>query len=255
MLAKRIIACLDVRDGIVVKGVQFRNHVELGGVVELARRYRDQGADELVFYDITASSERRIVDYRWVELVAAEIDIPFCVAGGIDSIAVAEKILNAGADKVSVNSPAIQNPTLINNLAAAFGRQCVVVSIDSRKENGRYVVYQFTGSESTARATKHLTEDWLCEAQERGAGEIVLNCMNVDGTKAGYDHEQLKIMRSFCGVPLVASGGAGCKEDFLDVFRGSDADAALAAGIFHRGEVTIPEVKAYLKSNNIGVRL
>ena len=255
MLTKRIIPCLDVRDGKVVKGVQFREHVELGGIVGFAKRYRDQGADELVFYDITASAEGRIVDYRWVELVASEIDIPFCVAGGIDSVEVAEQILNAGADKVSINSPAIQNPNLINKLAAAFGRQCVVVSIDSRNDNGRYVVYQFTGSEITSRATKRLTADWIGEVQERGAGEIVLNCMNADGTKAGFDLKHLEFARRLCHVPLVASGGAGRKEDFLDVFRQCDVDAALAAGVFHRSEVTIPEVKAFLRDQKIGVRL
>lgn len=255
MLTKRIIPCLDVRDGKVVKGVQFREHVELGGIVDFAKRYRDQGADELVFYDITASAERRIVDYRWVERVASEIDIPFCVAGGIDSVEVAEQILNAGADKVSVNSPAIQNPNLINDLAAAFGRQCVVVSIDSRNDNGRYVVYQFTGSEITSRATKRLTADWIGEVQERGAGEIVLNCMNADGTKAGFDLQHLEFARRLCRVPLVASGGAGRKEDFLEVFRHCDVDAALAAGVFHRCEVTIPGVKAFLRDQNIGVRL
>ncbi|TWW12178.1 imidazole glycerol phosphate synthase subunit HisF [Planctomyces bekefii] len=254
MLTRRIIPCLDVRDGQVVKGVQFRDHTVLGDIVDLARRYRDQGADELVFYDITASAELRTIECQWVERVAAEIDIPFCVAGGIRSVESAERILNAGADKISINSPALQNPGLITELADAFGSQCVVVGIDSRAEVGDYWVYQLTGSEKTIRSTRRRTEDWIREAQLRGAGEIVLNCMNADGTKAGYDITQLRRARDLCQIPLIASGGAGNKQDFLKVFEECDVDGALAAGIFHRGELTIPNLKSYLSSNQMGVR-
>jgi len=254
MLTRRIIACLDVRAGKVVKGVQFKNHEILGGIVELACRYRDQGADELVFYDITASAENRTVDNEWVALVAREIDIPFCVAGGITSVAAAEKILNAGADKISINSPALTHPKLITELAAAFGRQCVVVGIDSRREGSDYWVYKYTGSEKTIVSTKRRTTDWIEELQTRGAGEIVLNCMNNDGTNAGYDLEQLKIARNISTVPLIASGGAGCKEDFLQVFRTCDVDGALAAGIFHRGKLTIPYLKCFLRDQHMEVR-
>ena len=255
MLARRLIPCLDVRDGQVVKGVRFRDHVVMGGIEELALRYRDEGADELVFYDITASPEGRSVDRTWVERVATIIDIPFCVAGGIRSVDDARAILNAGADKVSVNSPALERPDLIDELAAAFGVQCVVVGVDSLKDaDGEWRVRQYTGDPSKTKALGRRTLDWVAEAQLRGAGEIVLNCMGSDGAKTGYDLEQLAAVRAICRVPLVASGGAGAVEHFVDAFRVADVDAALAASVFHSGTVPIPELKDRLANAGIEVR-
>lgn len=255
MLARRIIPCLDVRDGQVVKGVRFRDHVVMGGIDELAVRYRDEGADELVFYDITASPEGRSVDRGWVERVARIIDIPFCVAGGIRSVDDARAILNAGADKISVNSPALERPALIDELAEAFGVQCVVVGVDSLKDqDGEWRVRQYTGDPSKTKALGKRTLDWVAEAQERGAGEIVLNCMGSDGAKTGYDLEQLAAVRTICRVPLVASGGAGTIQHFIDAFREADVDAALAASVFHSGSVPIPELKARLREAGIEVR-
>ncbi|MFW7381863.1 MAG: imidazole glycerol phosphate synthase subunit HisF [Oligoflexus sp.] len=256
MLSRRIIPCLDVRDGKVVKGVKFKNHVVLGEVLDLALRYRDQGADELVFYDITASAEKRTVATKWVEDTAKALDIPFCVAGGIRSVEDARRVLNAGADKISINSPAIENPSLINQLAEVFGSQCVVIGIDSiLTSDGSYQIWKYTGSESTAQDTGIKTLDWIKEVQERGAGEIVLNCMDADGTRQGYDIAQLGAARQICHVPLVASGGAGSMDDFAMAFAEAQVDAALAAGVFHRGEITIPNLKAYLREQNIEVRL
>lgn len=255
MLSRRLIPCLDVRDGQVVKGVRFRDHVVMGAIEELAERYRDAGADELVFYDITASPEGRSVDRGWVERVARLIDIPFCVAGGIRSVEDARAILFAGADKVSVNSPALERPELIDELAEAFGVQCVVVGIDSlRDEDGEWRVRQYTGDPSKTRALSRRTLDWVVEAQQRGAGEIVLNCMGTDGVRAGYDIEQLRAVRALCRVPLVASGGAGTPEHFAEVFEQADVDAALAASVFHSGAIAIPELKSMLKQRGIEVR-
>lgn len=255
MLARRIIPCLDVRDGQVVKGLRFRDHVVMGGIEELAIRYRDEGADELVFYDITASPEGRSVDRAWVECVARIIDIPFCVAGGIRSVDDARAVLNAGADKVSVNSPALERPGLIDELATAFGVQCVVVGIDSLKDDdGEWRVRQYSGDPSKTKALGQRTLDWVREVQQRGAGEIVLNCMGSDGAKAGYDLDQLAAVRALCRVPLVASGGAGAIEHFIDVFRSADVDAALAASVFHSGSVPIPELKSRLRDAGIEVR-
>lgn len=256
MLSRRIIPCLDVRNGKVVKGVQFKNHMILGDVLELAVRYRDQGADELVFYDITASAEKRTVALSWVEKTAKVLDIPFCVAGGIRSVEDARRILNAGADKISINSPAIERPELINELAEVFGTQCVVVGIDSiLSSDGSYQIWQYTGKESTAQSAGIRTLDWVQEVQERGAGEIVLNCMAADGSRRGYDIEHLQAVRKICRLPLVASGGAGRMEDFARVFQEAGVDAALAAGVFHRGEISIPELKQYLRQQKIEVRL
>jgi cyclase len=230
MLSRRLIPCLDVRDGQVVKGVQFRDHVVMGEIVDLALRYRDEGADELVFYDITASPEGRSVDRGWVERVARVIDIPFCVAGGIRSVDEARAVLHAGADKISVNSPALERPALIDELAAAFGVQCVVVGIDSlRDADGEWHVRQYTGDPDKTQALSRRTLDWMIEAQQRGAGEIVLNCMGSDGVRKGYDLEQLSVARAVCHVPLVASGGAGTPEHFRDAFIDADVDGALAA--------------------------
>ncbi len=255
MLSRRIVPCLDVRDGRVVKGVRFRDHVDMGDIVELALRYRDEGADELVFYDITASPEGRSVDREWVERVARVIDIPFCVAGGIRSIDDARAVLLAGADKVSINTPALDRPELIGEIAGVFGVQCVVVGIDSlRDDDGQWRVRQYTGDPSRTRALARRTLDWVVEAQERGAGEIVLNCMGSDGVRSGYDIEQLSAVRERCHVPLVASGGAGAIAHFVDVFRQADVDAALAASVFHSGAVGIAELKRELKAQGIEVR-
>lgn len=255
MLSKRIIPCLDVKDGVVVKGVKFRGHEVLGSILDLASRYRDQGADELVFYDITASVEGRSVSKDWVAQTARALDIPFCVAGGIRSVDQARVVLNAGADKISVNSPALERPELINELVEAFGSQCVVVGIDSMKEGDDYFVYQYTGSAEHTRATKRRMLDWAIEAQERGAGEIVLNCMDQDGVRQGYDLAQLRIAREAIRVPLIASGGAGAIPHFAKVFKEARVDGALAAGVFHRGEIQIPDLKRDLAEKGIAVRL
>ena len=256
MLSRRIIPCLDVREGRVVKGVKFRDHVDMGDIVELATRYRDQGADELVFYDIIASPQGRSVDRGWVERVARVIDIPFCVAGGIRSIDDARAVLLAGADKVSINTPALERPALIAELAEAFGVQCVVVGIDSvRDADGEWRVRSHTGDPDAMRAPGKRTLDWVIEAQALGAGEIVLNCMGSDGVRSGYDIEQLNAVRARCAVPLVASGGAGEAAHFADVFRAADVDAALAASVFHSGAVPIPALKQSLRAQGIEVRL
>src|SRR3989344_8751820 len=254
-LTKRIIPCLDVKDGKVVKGVRFRDHIIMGDIVELAKRYSDEGADELVFYDITASSDKRTVPVDWVKKVAQVINIPFCVAGGISSIADARKILQNGADKISINSPALENPDLINNLVKEFGSQCVVVGIDSFEENGNYFVKQYTGDPGKTKTTKWRTLDWAVEIQKLGAGEIVLNCMNQDGMRSGYDIVQLKTLSEFITIPLIASGGAGSAEDFVKVFKETNVDAGLAASIFHNGNISIIDLKSVLRKNNIQVRL
>ena len=255
MLSRRIIPCLDVRDGRVVKGVKFRDHVDMGDILELALRYRDEGADELVFYDITASPEGRRADRSWVERVARIIDIPFCVAGGIRDVEDARVLLYAGADKISVNTPALERPALIGELAAAFGVQCVVVGIDSlRDEDGEWRVRQYTGDPSRTRALAKRTLDWVVEAQQLGAGEIVLNCMGSDGVRNGYDLVQLQAVRKLCDVPLIASGGAGTTAHFAQVFRDADVDGALAASVFHSGAIRIRELKRSLREQDIEVR-
>ena len=255
MLSRRIIPCLDVREGRVVKGVRFRDHIDMGDIVELALRYRDNGADELVFYDITASPEGRSVDRSWVERVARLIDIPFCVAGGIKDVDTARAILHAGADKISINTPALQRPELIGELAQAFGQQCVVVGIDSiKEEDGQWRVRSFTGDPSRTRSEARRTLDWVAEVQQRGAGEIVLNCMDNDGVKRGYDIVQLRAARALCKVPLIASGGAGEMAHFANVFDQADVDGALAASVFHSGAIAIPELKSFLREQQIEVR-
>jgi cyclase len=243
-----------VRDGQVVKGVRFRDHRIVGDILELAARYRDEGADELVFYDITASPSGRVVDRSWVRRVARLLDIPFCVAGGIASVAEAEEVLGAGAEKISVNSPALSNPQLIDALSDRFGAQCVVIGIDSQSLDGDYRVQQFTGDPSKTRDTARRTIDWVLEVQRRGAGEIVLNCMASDGVRAGYDLAQLRAVRSICSVPLVASGGAGAAQHFSDAFRVAGVDAALAASVFHSGEISIRDLKERLRADGIEVR-
>jgi cyclase len=255
MLSRRIIPCLDVKDGRVVKGVQFRNHEVVGDIVELAHRYCAEGADELVFYDITASSDQRTVDRQWVERIARVIDIPFSVAGGIRSVDDGRRTLNSGAYKISINSPALENPELIGTMAAAFGSQAVVLGVDSRREDGDWFVYQYTGDPTKTRATRRRTLDWVKEAAERGAGEIVLNCMNQDGMRQGYDLEQLAAVRDVVGVPLIASGGAGATAHFRDVFAKARVDGALAASVFHKGVIAIPDLKRYLAGEGIVVRI
>ena len=260
MLTKRIIACLDVRDGRVVKGVQFRNHRDIGNILELAQRYADEGVDELVFYDITASSEGRVVDKSWVTQVAKRINIPFCVAGGIRSIEDAKTILNNGADKISINSPALENPAFISELAAVFGTQCIVVGIDSREElasGGKsvYRVYQYTGDAAKTIASRRDTVSWAHEVEKRGAGEIVLNCMNNDGVKRGYDLVQLALVRDVVSIPVIASGGAGDCSHFAELFTATAIDGGLAASGFHSGKIQIPKLKQYLASKKIEVRL
>lgn len=254
MLARRIIPCLDVRDGQVVKGVRFRDHQVVGDILELATRYRDEGADELVFYDITASPERRTVDRQWITKIAKVLDIPFCVAGGIRSVQDAEDVLNAGAEKISINSPALENPALIDELAKRFGSQCVVVGIDSDTTTEGYCVRQYTGDPSKTRDAGRSTLAWLIEAQNRGAGEIVLNCMASDGVRNGYDLAQIGALRAACRVPLVASGGAGSSEHFIEVFQKAHVDAALAASVFHSGALSISALKDQLRTAGIEVR-
>lgn len=256
MLTRRIVPCLDVRDGRVVKGVRFRDHVDMGDIVALARRYRQEGADELVFYDIGASPQGRSVDRDWIRRVAAVIDIPFCVAGGIRSVDDARAVLHAGADKVSINTPALERPELIGELADAFGIQCVVVGVDSlREQDGEWRVRSHTGDPDRMRAPGRRTLDWIREAQERGAGEIVLNCMGSDGVRQGYDIEQLAAARAVLAVPLVASGGAGASAHFVAVFAEADVDAALAASVFHNGSIAIPALKRELQAAGVEVRL
>lgn len=258
-LAPRLIPCLDVRDGQVVKGVQFRDHVVMGEILDLALRYRDEGADELVFYDITASPEQRSVDRNWVRRVSKAIDIPFAVAGGIRSVESAREILYAGADKISVNTPALLNPDLINLLSAEFGAQCVVVGIDSRLVDDhaaepRWCVHKFTGDPTRSGSDGLDTLAWVREVQARGAGEIVLNCMGSDGVKSGFDLVQLKAVRAICQLPLIASGGAGTMAHFAEVFQHADVDGALAASVFHTGAVRLPALKQYLVDQGIPVR-
>jgi len=254
MTARRIIPCLDVRDGRVVKGVRFEGHVDMGDAAELAARYRDEGADELVFYDITASPEGRTLDYAWVRDIARLLDIPFCVAGGIRSVDQAAACLDHGADKVSINSPALERPDLIGEMAHRLGSQCVVVGVDSRREAGDYVVHKYTGDPDARRLAGRRTMDWIVEAQSLGAGEIVLNCIDQDGVRRGYDTVQLADARSRLSIPLIASGGAGSMADFRYVFDQADVSGALAASVFHTGAIAIPDLKASLAGAGVEVR-
>ena len=253
MPARRIIACLDVKDGRVVKGVRFRDHRDAGDVVEQAMRYRDEGADELVFYDISASAEGRSLDLAWVRRIAEVIDIPFAVAGGIRSRDSAAACLDAGADKVSVNSPALERPELIDELARDFGAQCIVVGVDSFEVSDGYRVKQYTGDAAAMRDAHRGTVDWVREACSRGAGEIVLNCMARDGVRGGYDLAHTAPVIDAVDVPVIASGGAGRLEHFRDAF-GAGASGALAASVFHERRIAIPDLKDYLASEGIEVR-
>lgn len=253
MPARRIIPCLDVKDGRVVKGVQFRDHRDAGDIVEQAVRYRDDGADELVFYDISASVEGRHLDLGWVRRIAGVIDVPFSVAGGIDSRDTAAACLDAGADKVSVNSPALERPALIDELARDFGAQCVVLGVDSFEKGGAYRVKQYTGDPSATVDTRRSTIEWVREACSRGAGEIVLNCMRRDGVRSGYDLEHIAEVIDAVSVPVIASGGAGAPEHFRAAFN-VGASGALAATVFHDRIIAIPELKEFLATCGIEMR-
>ena len=250
MLTKRIIPCLDVKDGRTVKGVNFVDLKDAGDPVELAFKYSVQGADELVFLDISATHEKRKTMAELVKSVARQINIPFTIGGGINEIADADILLNSGADKISINSAAVRNPQLIDDLAAAFGKQFVVVAVDTKAVNGKNYVHLNGGR----IATDIETEAWVLEAQERGAGEILLTSMDHDGTKAGFDCTELKKINSILSIPVIASGGAGNREHFAEVFRETGVDAALAASVFHYGEILIPDLKEYLYGQGIIVR-
>ena len=253
MPARRIIPCLDVKDGRVVKGVQFRDHRDAGDIVEQALRYREEGADELVFYDISASAEGRSLSREWVSRVAAVIDIPFAVAGGLRSRDEAAECLGAGADKVSINSPALERPDLIDELASAFGSQCVVIGVDTYGRDSDYFVHQYTGRPDLSRDTGRRTLEWVREAANRGAGEIVLNCMRKDGVRTGYDIPHTKDVIDAVSVPVIASGGAGTPEHFRDAFD-AGASGALAATVFHDRLIPIPDLKEFLATCGIEVR-
>ena len=250
MLAKRIIPCLDVKDGKTVKGVNFVNFRDAGDPVALGRRYSEQGADELVYLDITASHEGRGTFVDLVSRVAANVSIPFTVGGGIHSVADVETLLNAGADKVSINSAAIRQPELIGGISLRFGAQVCVVAIDARFDGKEWICYLNGGRIPTERRLN----EWAYEAQERGAGEILFTSMDHDGVKTGFACEALASLSDRLSIPIIASGGAGGKEHFLDVFTVGKADAALAASIFHFNEIPIPELKKYLWDNNVTVR-
>ncbi|MFZ4263097.1 imidazole glycerol phosphate synthase subunit HisF [Sphingobacterium sp. HJSM2_6] len=250
MLAKRIIPCLDVKDGRTVKGVNFVDLRDAGDPVELAWQYSQQGADELVFLDITATHEKRKTTVDLVKAVASQINIPFTIGGGINEIADADVLLNAGADKISINSAAVKNPKLLNEFAQAFGVQFVVLAVDTRFVNGKNFVHLRGGRDLTAIET----ENWIGEAEDRGVGEILLTSMDHDGTKNGFDNTLLKKINDRIRIPLIASGGAGTTQDFIDVFQEAQVDAALAASVFHYGEIRIPELKETLYANGISIR-
>ena len=227
----------------------------VGNIEELAARYSSEGADELVFYDISASPDGRSVSRDWVQRVSDLINIPFCVAGGIRSIEDAETVLEKGADKISINSPALNDPSLIDRLVKRFGTQCVVIGIDSFHDGSHYRIYKNTGDEKKSSDAGKETSEWVAEVQSRGAGEIVLNCMNQDGVRSGYDLEQLESVRQIAEVPLIASGGAGSMEHFHDVFQRCDVSGALAASVFHKSIVDISDLKRFLDKSSIPVRL
>ncbi len=251
MLAKRIIPCLDVKDGQTVKGTNFVNLRQAGDPVALGRAYSEQGADELVFLDITASHEGRKTFTEMVQRVAAEVSIPFTVGGGISELKDVEKMLSAGADKVSINSAALRNPKLIDEIAYNFGSQVCVVAIDARLDENGWTCYLNGGRIPTERGLF----EWAREANQRGAGEILFTSMNHDGVKAGFANDALARLAEDLTIPVIASGGAGSMEHFRDAFTVGHADAALAASVFHFGEIGIPELKEYLRSEKINVRL
>ncbi len=251
MLAKRIIPCLDVKDGKTVKGTKFVNFKEAGDPVVLGEIYSRQGADELVYLDITASHEGRKTFTDLVKRIAAHIDIPFTVGGGINALDDVDRLLNAGADKVSLNSAALKNPQIIEDVAKNFGSQVCVIAIDANFEDGKWICYLNGGRIPTERTLF----EWASEAVDRGAGEILFTSITHDGTRGGYANEALLELHRRLSVPVIASGGAGKLEHFKDAFLKGEADAALAAGVFHFGEITIPELKKYLSEYNIPVRI
>jgi imidazole glycerol-phosphate synthase subunit HisF len=251
MLAKRIIPCLDVRNGQTVKGINFVNIREVGDPVEMGAAYADQGADELVFLDITASHEKRKTFVDLVKRIALHLNIPFTVGGGISHLKDIEALLAAGADKISLNSAAIKDPELVNRMALHFGSQFVVVAIDAREENGKWTAYINGGRIAT---NKELFT-WAKEAESRGAGEILFTSMNHDGTKNGFACDALAHLSDILSIPVIASGGAGNMDHFAEVFTKGKADAGLAASIFHFNEITVPQLKGYLHTQNIPVRL
>jgi cyclase len=255
MITKRIIPCLDVREDKVVKGVQFKNHQIVGSILDLAEKYSNDGADELVFYDISASTKGAIVNRDWVSRIAEVINIPFCVAGGIKSLDDAKEILNLGADKISINTPALDNPKLIKQLSDEFGSQCVVIGMDVKIIDNEAYLFAKTGNEKTAYSTDILATDWMVKVQELGAGEVVINAMGQDGVKQGYDIRLLQTLEKFCSIPMIASGGAGGPQDFINVFKKTNVDGALAASIFHRNEYSIGEIKKVLRDNKINIRI
>ncbi len=250
MLAKRIIPCLDIRNGKTVKGINFENVVDVGDPVELGAKYARDGADELVYLDITATHEGRKLFADLVRRISEELNIPFTVGGGIDRVEDAELLLSAGADKVSINSSAVRDPGLVDRIATGFGNQFVVVAIDAQWKNDRWTVFINGGRIPT---DKELFS-WAREVQERGAGEILFTSMNHDGTKNGFACEALSELSEQLSIPVIASGGAGKKEHFVEVFEQGKADAALAASIFHYNEIPVPELKKYLRKNNIIIR-
>jgi cyclase len=251
MLTKRIIPCLDIKDGRTVKGTNFVNLRDAGDPVALAAIYAEQGADELVFLDITATVDERKTLIELVRKVAHTINIPFTVGGGISSVADVSALLNAGADKISINSSAVRNPNLINELALQFGSQCVVVAIDTRYVNGEHIVYTHGGR----KPTELRTIAWAKEVENRGAGEILLTSMDTDGTKAGFALELTAQISGAANIPVIASGGAGTMDHFVDVFTTGKADAGLAASIFHFKEIGIPDLKGYLRGKGIEMRI
>lgn len=251
MLTKRIIPCLDIKNGRTVKGVNFVDLIDAGNPVELAKKYSETGADELVFLDISATEERRSTLLNLVREVAETINIPFTVGGGINSVEDVELLLKNGADKVSINSSVVKNPDLINQLAQKFGSQCVVVAIDAKRIKGIWKVHLVGGKQ----ATDINLFDWVVEVAKRGAGEILFTSMENDGTKDGFANEALQTISSIVNIPIIASGGAGNRQDFADAFEKGNADAALAASVFHFGEIEIPELKQFLKEQNISIRI
>lgn len=250
MLAKRIIACLDVKDGRVVKGTRFENLRDSGDPVELGEFYSEIGVDELVFLDITASVEKRRTMLELVERVAERIDIPFTVGGGIHDFETAAELILRGADKVSINTAAVEDPSLITRIAETFGSQAVVVAVDAKRVDGKFVVFTYSGKKNTGI----LLEDWVREVERRGAGEILLTSIDHDGTKAGYDLEMISFVRNLVNIPIIASGGAGEMGHFLEAFK-AGADAALAASVFHFREIDVRSLKEYLRRNGVSVRL
>jgi cyclase len=251
VLTKRIIPCLDIKDGRTVKGINFINIRDAGDPVELGSLYAQQGADELVFLDISATNEKRKTFARLVKDIAKHINIPFTVGGGISSVADVAPLLEAGADKVSVNSSAVRDPHLIDELSRAFGAQCIVLAIDARKIDNQWIVHTHGGKEPTEKKLF----SWAKEGQERGAGELLFTSMDHDGTKNGFANDPLQKLHQLLNIPVIASGGAGCMEHFIDAFILGKADAALAASIFHFGEIKIPDLKSFLHKKDIAVRL